>query len=167
MNPETIESSPSQSFLTELEQCQDSAAVGEWLAERPALLLSAVVRQLAETVRQEVRVDLDRALRLAEVALAIAGKIDDTEALGLGYRAKANVLWFSGKLMPGFTPPPGAIAIQSPSPPAPIALVAKTASSMEGQYLARAPSTRTPSAAAQSNASWASDRSGGQATRRL
>jgi len=100
MNPEAIGPFPAQAFLAELGQNQDSTALGEWLARRPALLQIAVVRQLAEAVRQEVRVDLDRALRLAELALAIAGKIEDAEALGLGYRAKANALWLAGKLMP-------------------------------------------------------------------
>lgn len=100
MNPEAGESSPAEALLAEVGHHQDSTALGEWLASRPALLQSAVVRQLSEAVRREVRVDLDRALRLAEVALAIAEKIDDPETLGLGYRAKANALWFAGKLTP-------------------------------------------------------------------
>jgi CHAT domain-containing protein/tetratricopeptide (TPR) repeat protein len=98
MNSEASESAPDQALLSELGQHWDGAAAGDWLAGRPALLRCDIVRQLAEAVRQEVRVDLERALRLAELALAIARKIDDIEALGLAYRAKANALWFAGKL---------------------------------------------------------------------
>jgi CHAT domain-containing protein len=52
--------------------------------------------QLDEAVRGAVRVDVRRALRLAEAALAIAEELHDSEALALGLRAKANALWFMG-----------------------------------------------------------------------
>jgi len=100
MNSEVIEPAPGQALFSELGQHRNGVAPGEWLDGRPALLRCAVVRQLAEAVRQEVRVDPERALWLAEVALAIAVKIDDPEAFGLAYRAKANALWFAGKLAP-------------------------------------------------------------------
>jgi CHAT domain-containing protein len=62
----------------------------------PQLLQARVVEQLDEAVRGAVRVDVRRALRLAEAALAIGEQLHDNQALALGLRAKANALWFMG-----------------------------------------------------------------------
>ncbi len=44
----------------------------------------------------KVRVDVPRALGLAEAALAIAQELRGDEAIGLALRAKANAMWFMG-----------------------------------------------------------------------
>ncbi|HZQ52371.1 MAG TPA: CHAT domain-containing tetratricopeptide repeat protein [Bryobacteraceae bacterium] len=67
-----------------------------FLAAAPQLIDIEVVRRLAEAVRSAVRVDVRKALALAEAALAIAQELASDEALGLGLRAKANVLWVVG-----------------------------------------------------------------------
>jgi CHAT domain-containing protein len=78
----------------------DPAALGEYLSLRPEFLKAGVVRELAEVVRQQVHVNVDRALELADAALAIADQIQDAESLGLANRAKANALCFRGKFQP-------------------------------------------------------------------
>jgi CHAT domain-containing protein len=55
-----------------------------------------VVRQLAEAVRIAVRVDVRKALNLAEAAQVIARRLNIDEALALSMRAKANAMWFMG-----------------------------------------------------------------------
>ncbi len=78
----------------------DPAALGEYLSRRPEFLKASVVRELAEVVRQQVHVNVERALELADAALAIADQIQDAESLGLANRAKANALCFRGKFQP-------------------------------------------------------------------
>ena len=67
-----------------------------FLSRFPELLHSTVVEQLAEAVRAAVRVDVQKAMILAEAAISIAAELGDEEALGRGLRAKANALWFMG-----------------------------------------------------------------------
>ncbi len=86
--------------VLELGQHADPAALGEYLSGRPEFLKSGVVRELAEVVRQQVHVNVERAIELADAALAIAGQIQDAESLGLANRAKANALCFRGKFQP-------------------------------------------------------------------
>jgi CHAT domain-containing protein len=82
--------------IAELCRYEGAGALSETLSRGKKLLSPAVVEQLAEVVRQRVRVDVEEALRLAEVALAIAQEVSNAESLGRGYRAKANALWFKG-----------------------------------------------------------------------
>ena len=82
----------------ELGRCLDAAALKACLTRRPEFLQAAVVEELAEAVRQQVRVDVEGALRLAEAALVISNEIGDAGSLGRGSRAKANALWFKGDL---------------------------------------------------------------------
>src|SRR4051794_18442442 len=67
-----------------------------FLAEHPELLDAHIVESLAELVRTTVRVDVPRALILAEAALAIATELGDDQALARALRAKANAMWFKG-----------------------------------------------------------------------
>ncbi len=62
----------------------------------PELLHSSVVEQLADAVRMAVRVDVQRALSLAEAAVAIAREMNEDTALARSLRAKANAMWFMG-----------------------------------------------------------------------
>jgi CHAT domain-containing protein/predicted negative regulator of RcsB-dependent stress response len=98
MSAKPTESLSADGDLQELERYRDAASLGAYLQHRPDLCRSSLVEQLAEAVRREVRVNVERALWLAEAALAIAKQIDDAKSLGLGNRAKANALWFGGNL---------------------------------------------------------------------
>ena len=68
----------------------------ESLSQLPQLLQPNIVEELAEAVRAAVRVDVPKALALAEAALAIADELQDNEALARGLRAKANAMWVLG-----------------------------------------------------------------------
>ncbi len=74
----------------------DDASRRAFLRRYPQLLDAHVVEQLAEAVRTAVRVDIPKASRLAEMALAIARELGDEEAMGRALRAKANAMWFMG-----------------------------------------------------------------------
>ncbi|HXM96155.1 MAG TPA: CHAT domain-containing tetratricopeptide repeat protein [Candidatus Dormibacteraeota bacterium] len=56
----------------------------------------AVIQRLARAVLEEVRVDAQRALRLAEAAVLIAQRVRNRDALALSLRAKANALYVVG-----------------------------------------------------------------------
>ena len=67
-----------------------------FLRRYPQLLDAQVVEQLAEAVRIAVRIDIPKASSLAEAAVAIAGELNQEEAMGRALRAKANAAWFMG-----------------------------------------------------------------------
>ena len=69
----------------------------EFISQHPSLLDPGVVTRLTDHVREQIRVDVQRALDLAESALAIAGELDDNESLARALRAKANVLYARGE----------------------------------------------------------------------
>ncbi|HEY3939778.1 MAG TPA: CHAT domain-containing tetratricopeptide repeat protein [Bryobacteraceae bacterium] len=89
-----------QALCAELGGLPDEESRGAFLNRSPELLQSAVVAYLADAVRQKVRVDLAEAFRLASGAVAIAGRLQDEEAMALSLRAKANTLWFMGECKP-------------------------------------------------------------------
>ena len=62
----------------------------------PELLQASVVEQLADAVRAAVRVDVQKAMSLAEAAIVIAEELRNEEALARSLRAKANALWIMG-----------------------------------------------------------------------
>ncbi|HSU33011.1 MAG TPA: CHAT domain-containing tetratricopeptide repeat protein [Bryobacteraceae bacterium] len=74
----------------------DASASRVFLSVHPELLQPSVVRRLAEAVRAAVRVDVQKAMALAEAAVVIAAELDDEEALAWALRAKANALWLTG-----------------------------------------------------------------------
>ncbi|MDQ2712270.1 MAG: CHAT domain-containing tetratricopeptide repeat protein [Acidobacteriota bacterium] len=84
------------------EICSELGRLPDWASRKgalqhlPQLINPEVVTQLAEAVRVAVRVDVRKALALAEAALTIAGELKTSEALAFGTRAKANALWFMG-----------------------------------------------------------------------
>ncbi|MBV9268319.1 MAG: tetratricopeptide repeat protein, partial [Acidobacteriaceae bacterium] len=80
----------------QVDRIPDEEGRGAFLREHPSLLTAGTVEQLAEAVRTEVRVDLQKACRLAELAVWIAAELKDDEALGRALRAKANTVWFMG-----------------------------------------------------------------------
>lgn len=98
MNGESVESPLPAETLAELGGLQDDAARRSFLRLRPELLRPGTVEQLAEAVRQSLRVDVELALRLAETAVVVANELSDPKSIGLGLRAKANALWFRNDL---------------------------------------------------------------------
>ncbi len=85
-----------EEICSELGRLPDEASRRRVLLSSPQLINKDTVKQLAEAVRMAVRVDVRKALALAEAALVIARELHTTEELALGARAKANALWFMG-----------------------------------------------------------------------
>ncbi len=65
----------------------------KFLAGHESLSQPDAVRQTADWVREEIRVDIPRALLMADAALFIAESLGDQESLAFAKRAKANVLY--------------------------------------------------------------------------
>ncbi len=86
-----------QEICFELGRLPDEASRKSLLDRCPELIRAEVVKQLAEAVRVAVRVDVRKALGLAEAAIAIARELGTSEELALGSRAKANALWVTGE----------------------------------------------------------------------
>lgn len=85
-----------EQICSELGWLPDEASRNAFIDHRPQLIKAEIVKQLAEAVRAAVRVDVHKALGLAEAALAIARVLATNEELALGLRAKANALWVRG-----------------------------------------------------------------------
>jgi CHAT domain-containing protein len=68
-----------------------------FLSRHRSLLRPDLVTQLTDQVREQVRVDVQQAVRLADAALSIAHKLDDQAALARALRAKANALYAGGE----------------------------------------------------------------------
>ncbi len=69
----------------------------EFVAGHPQILCPEAVTLLAQAVHEQVRINADVAMSLAELALGIAQKIGHRESLGRSLRAKANALFILGK----------------------------------------------------------------------
>lgn len=66
-------------------------------ATRRRLLSPLTVKRLSETVSSLVRVDVNKARRLASATVTLANKLGDAESRAFALRAKANSLWFMGR----------------------------------------------------------------------
>jgi CHAT domain-containing protein len=84
-------------LLEELAAFDDEAGRAAFLAQHPRLLGPEVVAELTELVREQVRVDLQQALRIADAALGIANQLGDNLALAKAMRAKANTFYAKGE----------------------------------------------------------------------
>jgi len=94
----TAEIAPSgEPAIGELLGLSDLRGRKEYLRRHPQLLQPCTVERLAESVREKVRINLDEALRAAEVALEIAEHIGHRNSIARGLRAKANALHFLGQ----------------------------------------------------------------------
>ena len=78
--------------LRDLARLTDDASRAKYLARHPRLLRKTIAAELNEIIRAELRADAQRALALAEAAVAIARKTRDRETLGRSLRSKANAL---------------------------------------------------------------------------
>ncbi|HEV2522892.1 MAG TPA: tetratricopeptide repeat protein [Candidatus Acidoferrales bacterium] len=86
----------SEAVLGDLARLTDAAGRSRFLERRRDLFRASVVQQLSEAARTKLRIDTHQALSLAEVAVAIARKLRNQEALGRSLRAKANALYVAG-----------------------------------------------------------------------
>jgi tetratricopeptide (TPR) repeat protein len=86
-----------QQLLRELAGLTSDARRQKFLQQHRSLLQPEVVSELAEKVREQVRVDVPRALHLADAAIAISRKLKNKESKATALRAKANVLYVKGE----------------------------------------------------------------------
>jgi CHAT domain-containing protein/lipopolysaccharide biosynthesis regulator YciM len=86
-----------QPLLEKLLALDHDAGRSAFLSRHRSLLRSDLVATLTERVREQVRVDVQQALRLADAALSIARKLDDKGALARALRARANALYARGE----------------------------------------------------------------------
>ena len=84
-------------LLKKLLDLEDDARRAKFLSLNRSLLRPEIVTELADQVREQVRVDVQRALRMANAALHIADKLADPESRGRALRAKANALYTKGE----------------------------------------------------------------------
>ncbi len=82
-----------EQICSELGSLPDETSRTTFLERHPELIQAEVVKELAEAVRAAVRVDVRKALSMAEAALTIARGLGTREELALASRAKANALW--------------------------------------------------------------------------
>ena len=78
----------------------DDGARAAFLAHRDELADPAVVEQIADVVREHLRVDVHEADALADFAILIARRLDNLSALARALRAKANTQWHLNELKP-------------------------------------------------------------------
>jgi CHAT domain-containing protein/tetratricopeptide (TPR) repeat protein len=86
--------------LIKLSSLPDEASRRNYIDCHPRLVCPAIVEQIADAVRENVRVDVTGALAVAEAAVLIAEKLHDDESQARALRAKGNVLWFRGRCKP-------------------------------------------------------------------
>ena len=80
-----------EQLLEKLVALDDEASRAEFLSNHPRLLQAEIVTELTEQVREQVRVDVQRALRMADTVLSIANQLGDKQGLALAKRyAKAK-----------------------------------------------------------------------------
>lgn len=84
-------------LLGELPQLKSRAAQVRFLTQHPELLKAEVVSWLADSVREQARIDTGRAVILAKFAITIAHKLGSHAAVGQSLRAMGNALHVSGK----------------------------------------------------------------------
>lgn len=87
----------SKSLLSNLAKLRDDASRTRFLTRHPNLRRDKVVSYLNDLIRSQLRADAPQALSLAEVAVAIAGKLNNPEALARSLRSKANALYMLGR----------------------------------------------------------------------
>ena len=82
-----------EALIAKLSALPDDGARARFIAENRGLWQPAVVQELASRVRQLVRVDTVRALRMADAAVNISELLGDKLALAQSLRSKANALY--------------------------------------------------------------------------
>src|SRR5436305_1145813 len=82
---------------SELGEIREPSAQAKFLSLNPQLLQLRTVEELAEAVRSIIRVDVRKAIALAEAALVIAQELGVDNALARALRARANTMWMTGE----------------------------------------------------------------------
>jgi CHAT domain-containing protein len=86
-----------EKLLKQLANLADDPSRRNFISQNRGLLRPEIVSEISDHVREQVRVDVQQALHLAEVALIIAQELGDKESLARALRAKANVLYTRGE----------------------------------------------------------------------
>jgi CHAT domain-containing protein len=84
-------------LIARLSEIPTTAAQQKFLTRHPRLRRAETVERLIAGVLAAGRVDTQKALSLAEIAVEISRKLGRKEILGQSLRAKANALYFAGK----------------------------------------------------------------------
>lgn len=84
-------------LLHKLPLLRRKAAQNKFLARHPELLSVETVVWLADSSRNQAKVDTANAISLAEIATSIAGRLKDKAAQARAFRAMGNTLYVSGK----------------------------------------------------------------------
>jgi CHAT domain-containing protein/predicted negative regulator of RcsB-dependent stress response len=84
-------------LLQKFVDLDDEVRRKNFLARHRTLLQQETVTRLSDQVREQVRVDVPRSLRMADAALQIADALNDHESRARALRAKANVLYTKGE----------------------------------------------------------------------
>ena len=85
-----------EELLEQLCSLPDRKQCDETLERHPALFSARIVTFLTENVRQKVRSDTQKAIRIADLAISIARRIDDPDALARSFRARGNAAYACG-----------------------------------------------------------------------
>jgi tetratricopeptide (TPR) repeat protein len=100
----TVEKKPSEDsaafcgeLLTQASRLTNRAARTRFLAEHRDRLNGLVVSRLTDLVREQAKVDTQKAALIAEMAVAVARKLGDKAAIAQSLRAKANTFYSSGR----------------------------------------------------------------------
>jgi CHAT domain-containing protein len=80
-------------LYAQLARLSDAAGRRKFVARHPELVRPETVTRLSEAVPQKVRVDVNEAMALADVALLIARKLRRPESVAQSLRAKGNALY--------------------------------------------------------------------------
>jgi CHAT domain-containing protein/predicted negative regulator of RcsB-dependent stress response len=86
-----------QALVEELLSFDDDAPRLAFLSRHRSLLRPDLVVKLTDRVREQVRVNVQQALRTADAALNLANQLDDKGSLARALRAKANALYARGE----------------------------------------------------------------------
>ena len=86
-----------EQLLQELAGLANDARRQKFFEQHRSLLKPEVVSELAAKVVEQVRVDVSRALHLADAAVAISEKLKSKESKAIALRAKANVFYVKGE----------------------------------------------------------------------
>jgi CHAT domain-containing protein len=89
--------SSEQQLLKKLVGLSDEAQRVAFLSRHRSRLRPEIVTELTDRVREQVRVDVQQALHIADTALAIARKLNDKGSMAWALRAKANALYAKGE----------------------------------------------------------------------
>jgi len=74
----------------------DEAQLEGIVSRHPNLIQPAAIEEFTGLIREQIRVNVQQALRMSDAALLLAHRIQDRESLARALRAKANVLYATG-----------------------------------------------------------------------